>query len=77
MNVGYLVGLWLDKELKKRGANGLLRHLTTMVGAYWAGKVVTVLVKGGTAKAVALIGAKAGIFAGPLGAAIGTGAGVL
>lgn len=77
MNTGYLVGLWLDRELRRRGINGLKRHLALMIGGGLAGTVVTALLSGGKQRAIAYLGAKIGLLAGPAGAVVGTVAGWL
>ncbi len=77
MNGGYLVGNWLQNQLKKRGANGLKRQLTEMIGGGLAGTVTDLVVKGAVTKAVSAIGGKIGAFAGPVGIAAGLLAGWL
>ena len=73
MKGGYLIGNWLQSQLKKRGANGLKYHLTGIIGGGLAGTVTDLVVKGAVNKAVTLLGGKIGALAGP----IGVGAGML
>ena len=73
MKGGYLIGNWLQSQLRKRGVNGMKRHLANIVGGGLAGTVTDLVVKGAVTKAVAMLGGKLGALAGP----IGVGAGVL
>ena len=77
MNGGYLVGNWLQTQLRKRGVNGLRRKLAEMIGGGLAGTVTDLVVKGAVSKAVTAIGGKIGAFAGPIGVAAGMLAGWL
>ena len=73
MKGGYLIGNWLQSQLKKRGVNGMKRYLTEIIGGGLAGTVTDLVVKGAVTKAVSLLGGKLGALAGP----IGVGAGML
>ena len=71
MKGGYLIGNWLQSQLKKRGARGLQNHLAGIIGGGLAGTVTDLVVKGAVTKAVALLGGKIGVLAGPIGATVG------
>ncbi len=71
MNGGYLIGNWLEKQLKKRGVKGLKSHLTQIVGGGLAGTVTDLVVKGAVTKAVSLLSGKIGALAGPIGVGVG------
>jgi len=71
MNVGYIVGIYLDKLLKRMGARGMERHIAGWLGPALAGLVVEVLVKYGVKRALQALGGKIGLLAGPAGAVIG------
>ena len=73
MKGGYLIGNWLESQLKKRGISGMKRYLTEIIGGGLAGTVTDLVVKGAVTKAVSLLGGKLGALAGP----IGVGAGML
>ena len=73
MKGGYLIGNWLQSQLKKRGISGMKRYLTGIIGSGLAGTVTDLVVKGAVTKAVSLLGGKLGALAGP----IGVGAGML
>ena len=73
MKGGYLIGNWLQSQLKKRGVSGMKRYLTEIIGGGLAGTVTDLVVKGAVTKAVSLLGGKLGALAGP----IGVGAGML
>ena len=73
MKGGYLIGNWLESQLKKRGISGMKRYLTGIIGSGLAGTVTDLVVKGAVTKAVSLLGGKLGALAGP----IGVGAGML
>ena len=73
MKGGYLIGNWLQSQLKKRGVSGMKRYLTGIIGSGLAGTVTDLVVKGAVTKAVSLLGGKLGALAGP----IGVGAGML
>ena len=73
MKGGYLIGNWLESQLKKRGVSGMKRYLTGIIGSGLAGTVTDLVVKGAVTKAVSLLGGKLGALAGP----IGVGAGML
>ena len=73
MKGGYLIGNWLESQLKKRGISGMKRYLTGIIGSGLACTVTDLVVKGAVTKAVSLLGGKLGALAGP----IGVGAGML
>ena len=77
MKGGYLIGNWLESQLRKRGVNGMKRHLTNIIGGGLAGTVTDLVVKGAVSKAVSLLGGKIGALAGPIGVAAGVLAGWL
>ena len=77
MKGGYLIGNWLQSQLKKRGASGLESYLAGFVGRTLAGNVIRHLVSGSVSKAVSLLGGKLGALAGPIGVGIGVLAGAL
>lgn len=77
MKGGYLIGQWLEKQLKKRGVNGMKRHLANIIGSGLAGTVTDYVVRGMTTKAVSLLGGKIGALAGPIGIGVGVLAGWL
>ena len=73
MKGGYLIGNWLQTQLRKRGVKGMKRYLAEIIGGGLAGTVTDLVVKGAVTKAVSLLGGKLGAIAGP----IGIGAGLL
>jgi hypothetical protein len=73
MKGGYLIGNWLQSQLRKRGVKGMKRYLAEIIGGGLAGTVTDLVVKGAVTKAVSLLGGKLGAIAGP----IGVGAGLL
>ena len=73
MKGGYLIGNWLQTQLRKRGVKGMKRYLAEIIGGGLAGTVTDLVVKGAVTKAVSLLGGKLGAIAGP----IGVGAGLL
>ncbi len=73
MKGGYLIGNWLQSQLKKRGTKGMKRYLAEIVGGGLAGTITDLVVKGAVTKAVSMLGGKIGALAGP----IGIGAGML
>ena len=73
MKGGYLIGNWLQSQLKKRGTNGMKRYLAEIIGSGLAGTITDLVVKGAVTKAVSMLGGKIGALAGP----IGIGAGML
>lgn len=77
MKGGYLIGNWLQSQLKKRGVKGFKRYLAEIVGSGLAGTVTDLLVKGAVTKAVAALGGKIGALAGPIGVGVGMLAGWL
>ena len=73
MKGGYLIGNWLQSQLKKRGTKGMKRYLAEIIGGGLAGTITDLVVKGAVTKAVSMLGGKIGALAGP----IGIGAGML
>ena len=77
MKGGYLIGQWLESQLKKRGVSGMKSHLTKLVGSGLACTVTDLVVQGAVTKAVSLLGGKLGALAGPIGVSVGVLAGWL
>ena len=77
MKGSYLIGNWLESQLKKRGVTGMKKYLAGIVGSGLAGTVTDLVVKGAVTKAVAALGGKIGALAGPIGVGVGLLAGWL
>lgn len=77
MKGSYLIGNWLERQLKKRGAKGMKKYLAGIIGSGLAGTVTDLVVKGAVTKAVAALGGKIGALAGPIGVGVGVLAGWL
>ena len=77
MKGGYLIGQWLESQLKKRGVKGMKSHLTQIIGGGLAGTVTELVAQGAVTKAVSLLGGKLGALAGPIGVGVGVLAGGL
>lgn len=71
MKGGYLIGNWLQSQLKKRGVSGMKKYLAEIIGGGLAGTVTDLVVKGAVTKAVSLLGGKIGALAGPIGVGVG------
>ena len=77
MKGGYLIGAWLESQLKKRGVKGMKSHLAQIIGGGLAGTVTELVAQGAVTKAVSLLGGKIGALAGPIGVGVGVLAGWL
>lgn len=77
MKGSYLIGNWLESQLKKRGVKGMKKYLAGLIGSGLAGTVTELVVKGAVTNAVAMLGGKIGALAGPIGVGVGVLAGWL
>lgn len=68
MNAGYYVGKWVVKMIKAKGDGGAIKVIAAYIGTALAKKLVAAVVAGASGTKIgALLGAKLGSLAGPVG----------
>ena len=68
MNAGYYISKWILKLIKQEGNDGAVNVVASYIGVATAEKLVTaVAAKAGATKICAIVGAKLGSLAGPVG----------